>query len=66
MPAIQQPQRFGNKAFKTWLTKVKENSKELLIECLQNEAYSEHIEEISIYLNDSFGNDTRIDYGTGK
>ena len=23
-PAIQQPQRFGNKAFKTWLTQVKE------------------------------------------
>ncbi len=23
-PAIQQPQRFGNKAFKTWLNKVKE------------------------------------------
>ncbi len=23
-PPIEQPQRFGNKAFKTWLTKVKE------------------------------------------
>lgn len=66
IPPIQQPQRFGNKAFKTWLTKVKEESKELVNKCLdKNEAYTEHIEEISIYLNDSFGNDTRIDYGTG-
>lgn len=65
VPAIQQPQRFGNKAFKAWLTKVKENSKELLIEYLKSEAYNEYAEEISIYLNDSFGNDTRIDYGTG-
>lgn len=24
IPPIQQPQRFGNKAFKTWYTKVKE------------------------------------------
>lgn len=64
-PAIQQPQRFGNKAFKTWLTQVKENSKDLMRECLNNDTYAEHIEELSIYLGDSFGNDTRIDYGTG-
>lgn len=35
-------------------------------ECLSaEEAYTEHSEEISIYLCESFGNDTRIDYGTG-
>lgn len=66
IPAIQQPQRFGNKAFKTWLDKVKENAKQLVSECLSaDEAYNEHAEEISIYLCESFGNDTRIDYGTG-
>ena len=26
VPPIEQPQRFGNKAFKTWLDKVKEAS----------------------------------------
>ena len=26
VPPIEQPQRFGNKAFKTWLNKVKEVS----------------------------------------
>lgn len=66
IPPIQQPQRFGNKAFKTWLDKVKHNSKELLKECFQNEeAYIKYADEISVYLNESFGNDTRIDYGTG-
>ena len=33
-------------------------------ECL-NESCAEHVEELSIYLGESFGNDTRIDYGTG-
>lgn len=65
IPPIQQPQRFGNKAFKTWLTKVKENSKDLLKECLKNDSLDEHVEELAIYLGESFGNDTRIDYGTG-
>lgn len=66
VPPIQQPQRFGNKAFKTWLTKVKENSKDLVNECLdKNEAYAQYVEEISIQLENSFGNETRIDYGTG-
>ncbi len=92
-PPIPQPQRFGNKAFKTWLTQVKEvkilkplflldsiilgfwitiiiflnkRSKELVADCLRgDESHAEYIEELAVYLSDSFGNDTRIDYGTG-
>lgn len=30
VPPIQQPQRFGNKAFKTWLTQVKEVEEKIL------------------------------------
>ena len=30
VPPIQQPQRFGNKAFKTWLTKVREVSRDMV------------------------------------
>ncbi len=37
----------------------------MLKECLADEKYAEHIEETSYYLVDSFGNETRIDYGTG-
>ena len=29
------------------------------------ESQSENIEELAVYLYESFGNDTRIDYGTG-
>jgi len=65
VPPIQQPQRFGNKAFKIWLTKVKENSIELVTHILNEDIYSSYIEEISYYLVDSFGNDIRIDYGSG-
>lgn len=64
IPAIQQPQRFGNKAFKTWYTQVQQNSLELTKACLANELH-EHAEELSFYLNESFGNSVRIDYGTG-
>lgn len=63
-PPIQQPQRFGNKGFKTWLNKVKENIENLLSESL-DAISTDQIEEISTYLIESFGNDTRIDYGTG-
>ena len=43
---------------------IKKDSQKLLTNCLTEE-YSQHIEEISYYLVESFGNDTRIDYGTG-
>lgn len=62
IPAVQQPQRFGNTAFRTWMQKVKENSKSLLSLIVKEESQSE---ELSVYLNESFGNETRIDYGTG-
>lgn len=65
VPPIQQPQRFGNKAFHTWYNKLKEVSLELTKSCL-NDNLKDHAEEISYYLNESFGNSIRIDYGTGK
>lgn len=60
----RQPSRFGNIAFRTWHEKVRSNAeayvKELLPEHLQDATV-----EILPYLLDSFGNSTRIDYGTG-
>eukprot|EP00002_Diphylleia_rotans_P007321 TRINITY_DN1683_c0_g8_i5.p1 TRINITY_DN1683_c0_g8~~TRINITY_DN1683_c0_g8_i5.p1 ORF type:complete len:216 (+),score=40.65 TRINITY_DN1683_c0_g8_i5:56-703(+) len=63
-PPIEQPMRFGNKAFRIWLERVHENSEQLMRSILP-----EHLQDASIelasYFNDSFGNKTRIDYGTG-
>lgn len=63
-PPIQQPQRFGNKAFRTWYAKLKENALDLLQEALPSRFYRA-VPEIQAYLTESFGNATRIDYGTG-
>ncbi|CAG9782784.1 unnamed protein product [Diatraea saccharalis] len=63
-PPIEQPQRFGNAAFKDWLTKVKSITTVMLQETLDLKLHLA-IPEIKIYLEESFGNATRIDYGTG-
>jgi serine/threonine-protein phosphatase 2A activator len=63
-PPVEQPQRFGNIAFKDWLQKVKSSTTMLLQETLDPKTHLA-IPEIKIYLEESFGNGTRIDYGTG-
>ncbi|XP_072935676.1 serine/threonine-protein phosphatase 2A activator-like [Epargyreus clarus] len=63
-PPIEQPQRFGNVAFRDWLIKVKTSSTILLQEALDSKLHLA-IPEIKVYLEESFGNATRIDYGTG-
>lgn len=80
---VEQQQRFGNKAFKEWHSKLMDvsNSLVLFLETLIYKQVSllqesekllgnlvtekEAIKEIQVYLHDSFGNSTRIDYGTG-
>jgi serine/threonine-protein phosphatase 2A activator len=59
---LEQAQRFGNKAFKIWLDKVKENIDQLMKSLSLDES---HLEEIGTYFVESFGNEIRIDYGTG-
>jgi len=61
---VDQPQRFGNKAFKTWYERIQTSSDELLQEALPEEAHPA-IVELKVYFSESFGNSTRIDYGTG-
>lgn len=63
-PPIEQPQRFGNAAFKDWFAKLKNISTSLLQESLDEKLHLA-IPEIQVYLVESFGNATRIDYGTG-
>lgn len=64
IPPVEQPQRFGNKAFKTFYEKLTGESAQLLEQALDPQCHVA-IPEISVYLNESFGNSTRIDYGTG-
>jgi len=64
IPPIDQPQRFGNKAFRTFFNRLKEEASALVSEILP-ESHQAAVPEISVYLVESVGNDTRIDYGTG-
>lgn len=63
-PPLQQPMRFGNKAFRSWLDKVITDIISLHESILPKELYPAII-ELGPYLCESFGNYTRIDYGTG-
>jgi len=71
IPPLNQPMRFGNKAFRTWYDRLQQEVPIFLNELLNsvngtapNEA-SQHHSEIAQYLLTAFGNETRIDYGTG-
>ncbi|KOB68456.1 Serine/threonine-protein phosphatase 2A activator [Operophtera brumata] len=63
-PPVEQPQRFGNTAFRDWLNKVKQITTQLLQDALHLKIHVA-IPEVKVYLEESFGNGTRIDYGTG-
>ncbi|XP_039254588.2 serine/threonine-protein phosphatase 2A activator-like [Styela clava] len=63
-PSIDQPQRFGNKAFRTWYEKLKEEGEKLTSDLLPDNL-KRAASEIVEYLHGGFGNSTRIDYGTG-
>ncbi|RKP05595.1 hypothetical protein THASP1DRAFT_32567 [Thamnocephalis sphaerospora] len=53
--------RFGNPAFRLWYDRLTERGPELLKGLVSDEA----IPEVARYLQESFGNQERIDYGTG-
>uniref|UniRef100_A0A914DL14 Serine/threonine-protein phosphatase 2A activator n=1 Tax=Acrobeloides nanus TaxID=290746 RepID=A0A914DL14_9BILA len=57
-------QRFGNKAYRNWYARLEERAEELIKDILTQETRPALI-EIMPYFKDSFGNSTRIDYGTG-
>eukprot|EP01119_Soliformovum_irregulare_P000050 TRINITY_DN10041_c0_g1_i1.p1 TRINITY_DN10041_c0_g1~~TRINITY_DN10041_c0_g1_i1.p1 ORF type:complete len:304 (+),score=70.65 TRINITY_DN10041_c0_g1_i1:14-925(+) len=63
-PPTSQPTRYGNKAFRDWLAKVQESEQALMKEVLPEEFHDASI-ELGPYFTNSFGNSTRIDYGTG-
>jgi len=63
-PPTEQPQRFGNQSFRLWYQKLKNESTNLLTETLPEQLHYA-IPEIEVYLVESVGNSTRIDYGSG-
>jgi serine/threonine-protein phosphatase 2A activator len=71
VPPIQQPQRYGNKAFGTLQRKIEAEGKELIRTLLRTKPQGQELierradEELSVYLSYSFGDPIRIDYGTG-
>lgn len=76
IPPVKQPSRFGNSAFRTWHSRLKDRALMLMgpiVEAVGEGEYTRKtgismetvIEEVAEYLKTSFGNETRIDYGSG-
>ncbi|KAF3925433.1 hypothetical protein ABW21_db0201521 [Orbilia brochopaga] len=73
VPPIEGPRRFGNVAFRTWYSKVEEQSPDLLKKHLPSHITSipakkdgiSAVDELKVYLLGGFGSAQRLDYGTG-
>lgn len=66
IPPQTQSQRFGNKAFRDWLARLHQHNAEFHHGLLGAELHAQGAsEELGVYFGESFGNQTRIDYGTG-
>mmetsp|Transcript_295 Transcript_295/g.356 ORF Transcript_295/g.356 Transcript_295/m.356 type:complete len:236 (-) Transcript_295:382-1089(-) len=65
VPPIDQPMRFGNRAYRTWMDKVIASSDEKLRELSTIPNFERALPEIKVYWEESFGSYERIDYGTG-
>lgn len=74
-PPLAQPMRFGNKAFRQWHARLVERGEDLLVGVLRpvlergaapgSPAPERLAAELVHYLRGSFGDERRIDYGTG-
>lgn len=71
IPPLAQPMRFGNKAFRQWHERLCERSESLLMDVLSKASLPDTTQvpilaaELSHYLRVAFGDERRIDYGTG-
>ncbi|KAK4804031.1 hypothetical protein SAY86_003848 [Trapa natans] len=64
IPPAPQSSRYGNIAYRTWQERLLEQSESMMLAVLPSDFKSSTIEIIP-YFMDSFGNSSRIDYGTG-
>ncbi|KAJ8386705.1 hypothetical protein AAFF_G00166540 [Aldrovandia affinis] len=63
-PPVDQPSRFGNKAYRLWYAKLDQEAEALVATVVPSDC-SAAVPEIAVYLKEAVGNSTRIDYGTG-
>ncbi|XP_020650540.1 serine/threonine-protein phosphatase 2A activator [Pogona vitticeps] len=63
-PPVDQPSRFGNKAFRMWYAKLDQGAEKLVASVIPAEQAAA-VPEVATYLKEAVGNSTRIDYGTG-
>ncbi|XP_016052119.1 PREDICTED: serine/threonine-protein phosphatase 2A activator isoform X2 [Miniopterus natalensis] len=63
-PPMDQPSRFGNKAYRTWYAKLDQEAENLVATVVPTHLAAA-VPEVAVYLKESVGNSTRIDYGTG-
>ncbi|KAF5949939.1 hypothetical protein HYC85_011932 [Camellia sinensis] len=64
IPPLAQSSRYGNYSYRTWHSRMTENAESFMLGFLPQDLQSATI-EIVPYFTDSFGNSSRIDYGTG-
>nr|GEU30013.1 serine/threonine-protein phosphatase 2A activator [Tanacetum cinerariifolium] len=64
IPPFQQSARYGNLAYRDWHERMTENADSFILQLLP-ETLSSATVELTPYFTDSFGNASRIDYGTG-
>eukprot|EP00250_Pteridium_aquilinum_P000019 c10031_g1_i1 orf=230-1441(+) len=64
IPPLQQPARYGNPAFRDWQARLQDQGPSLILKLLPKDM-EPAVTELFPYFADSFGNATRIDYGTG-
>jgi serine/threonine-protein phosphatase 2A activator len=60
-PPLEDPQRFGNVAFRTWYEKIEQNYDWLMSKLVDPTLAI----ELKAYFLDCFGSSKRLDYGTG-
>ncbi|XP_056860773.1 uncharacterized protein LOC130494553 [Raphanus sativus] len=68
IPPVQMSSRYGNVSFRSWHERLAERGESLILEILllpDDESLRGSTIEIAPYFFDSFGNSSRIDYGTG-
>ncbi|XP_057963381.1 uncharacterized protein LOC131154558 isoform X2 [Malania oleifera] len=67
IPPVDQSSRYGNISYRDWHGRLTDNAASLMLQILpgDNDDLLSATVEIVPYFTDSFGNSSRIDYGTG-